>query len=53
MADQGPDGQQAVRRVSDAEAEVLGSAFLGAGVFLCDGRGDDGGNDPGVLGASF
>lgn len=52
-ADQGTDGDQTVRRVSNAESTILGSASLGAGVFLCDGRGNGLRSDQGVSGALF
>ena len=52
-ADQGADVEQAVRGVSAPEEEVLGPAFLGTRVLLCDGRADDGRDDQAVLGASL
>ena len=52
-ADQGADIEQAVRRVSAPEEEILGSAFLGKRVLLCHGRADDGRNDRTVFGTSL
>ena len=42
-----------IRGISGAEEALLGKAFLGTGILLCDGRGDDGGDDQAVLGASL
>jgi hypothetical protein len=36
------------RGVSRAEEKVLGAAFVGEGVFLCDGRDGDARNDKGI-----
>ena len=52
-ADQGTDVEQAVGRVCALEEALLGEAFLGERVLLCDGRADDGGDDQAVFGASF
>ncbi len=52
-ADRGPDGEQAVREISAAEAKVLGTAFVGVRLFLCGGWGNDRRNDRGVFETSF
>jgi hypothetical protein len=36
------------RRVSKTEEALLGSAFVGEGIFLCDSRNDNRRNDKGV-----
>ena len=52
-ADQGANSEQAIRGVSASEEEVLGPAFLGTWVLLCDGGSDDGRDDQTISGASL
>ena len=42
--------EQVARRVSDNEETVLGAAFLGEGLLLCNGRANDRRNDQTVFG---